>query len=260
MQPRTEDFRGVLHTPQPSTLTQLSKAVKEEKADLGVGTDSDGDRAIFVAADGEVLWGDVTGALFARNELRTYGGGRVITTVNTSSLIQLVCEEQGGKVTVTKVGPPAMAEALRKHADAIFAIEESGKYIWPKILLYGDAALATGKLLQIMKNEQKTLEELQSELPKLHRLKYNVPCAEELKSRAMEAVRLLWKEEKDTEVLTIDGLRVTYTDFSWFLLRASGTEPMLRCYGEGRSIEDARRLLNIATELAHTAIKKASRA
>lgn len=243
--------------PQPSTLAELSAAVKESKADLGVGTDSDGDRALFVAADGQVLWGDVTGALFAREELRKRGEGRVITTVNTSSLIELVCHEHGGKVTVTKVGPPAMVEALREHADAIFAIEESGKYIWPKILLYGDAALAAGKLLQIMKNKRKTLEELQSELPKLHRLKGNVPCADELKSRAMEEAQEMWTEEGAMDVLTIDGLKITYPDFSWFLVRPSGTEPVLRCYGEGRSPEDANRLLGIATELAQKAVTKA---
>ena len=243
--------------PQPSTLAELSAAVKESKADLGVGTDSDGDRAIFVAADGQVLWGDVTGALFAREELRKQGGGRVITTVNTSSLIDLICDEWGGKVTVTKVGPPAMAEALREHADAIFAVEESGKYIWPKILLYGDAALATGQLLQIMKNERKSLEQLQSELPKFHRLKGNVPCADELKSRSMEEAQEMWKEGGAMNVLTIDGFKVTYPDLSWFLVRPSGTEPVLRCYGEGRSSEDAGRLLGIATELAEKSVTRA---
>jgi phosphomannomutase/phosphoglucomutase len=247
--------------PQPSTLSQLSKAVQEGKADLGVGTDSDGDRALFVTESGEVLWGDVTGALFARDELRRGGGGRIITTVNTSSLIQLLCQEYGGKVTVTRVGPPAMVEALRSHDDAIFAVEESGKYIWPKILLYGDAALAAGKLLQIMKRENKTLEELQCDLPRLHRLKGTVPCADELKSKALEAAQEMWKEEEtDAKVLTIDGLRVSYPDFSWFLLRASGTEPVLRCYGEGRSIEDARRLLGVATGLAQRSIEKARQA
>ena len=234
-------------------------AVGENEADLGVGTDSDGDRALFVTDKGEVLWGDVTGALFARDELRKRSGGRIITTVNTSSLIQLLCKEYGGEFTVTKVGPPAMAEGLRDHADAIFAVEESGKYIWPKILLYGDAALATGKLIHIMKSEQKSLEELRSELPKLHRVKDNVPCADELKSEALKHAQHIWEETKNTETLTIDGLKVTYPDYSWFLLRTSGTEPVLRCYGEGWSIEDAKRLLGTATDLAHKAIAKAQK-
>lgn len=244
--------------PQPSTLGQLSSAVKDAKADLGVGTDSDGDRALFVTELGQVLWGDITGALFTKNELKKRrGGGRIITTVNTSSLIQFLAQEYGGDVTVTKVGPPAIAGALREHRDTIFALEESGKYIWPEILLYGDAAIATGRLLQIMKLEQKSLEELQSELPKFHQLKFALPCPDELKWRALDIAMTMWKETKDVRISTVDGLKVTYSDSSWFLLRASGTEPALRCSAESRKSDEVKRLLDVATKLAQNAITKA---
>jgi phosphomannomutase/phosphoglucomutase len=152
-----------------------------------------------------------------------------------------------------------MAESLRNHADAAFAVEESGKYIWPKVLMYGDAALASGKLLRIMKWQKKSLEDLRSTLPQFHLLKQNVPCPDCLKSKAMELVMAGGKDYGNAEVLTIDGLRVTYPDYSWFLVRFSGTEPVLRCYGEGAILDEARRLLNIATELAQTSIARASR-
>jgi phosphomannomutase/phosphoglucomutase len=245
--------------PQPSNLAQLSSVVRETKADIGVGTDSDGDRALFATESGQVLWGDVTAALFARNELTAHKGGRVVTTVNTSSLIRLLCREHNGILTVTKVGPPAMAKALRNHRDAIFAAEESGKYIWPEVLLYGDAALASGKLLRIMEIEHKSLEQLQSDLPRLYQLKRNVPCPDELKSIALECAAAAWRGREDTDVSTIEGLKVTDSNGSWFLLRASGTEPVLRCYAESSNAHQTEQLLDESTELAQNSISEASR-
>lgn len=243
--------------PQPSTLTQLSKAVKHVKADFGVGTDSDGDRALFANARGQVLWADLTSALFAKDQLKKHTGGRVITTINTSSMIKLLCQEYGGSLTVTKVGPPAIAEALRSSHDAIFATEESGKYIWPEIILYGDAAVACGKLLEIMKHESKSLEELQASLPKFHQFKSTTPCADELKAKALKFAIDQWKGREGVEISTVDGLKVVYPDSSWFLLRASGTEPLLRCNAEGVNLNKARKLLERATELALEGIAKA---
>jgi phosphomannomutase/phosphoglucomutase len=242
--------------PQPSTLGQLSSAVKEAKADIGVGTDSDGDRAIFATENGRVLWGDKTCAIFVKNELEKQGRGRIVTTVNTSNLIRHICREYGAPLTVTKVGPPAIAEALRSFDDAIFAAEESGKYIWPQILMYGDAALATGNLLQIMKSEHKSLEELEAELPSFHQFKSTIACPDELKARALQVALQMW-DKKNVEISTVDGLKVDYPNNSSFLLRASGTEPALRCYSESQDEDEARELMNIVSALARDAISKA---
>ena len=242
--------------PQPSTLGQLASAVQSSKADLGVGVDSDGDRALF-ARSGKVLWGDISCGIFVKSELRNHKGGQVITTINTSNVIRLLCEEYGGSLTVTKVGPPAMAEALRNQRSALIATEESGKYIWPQVLMYGDAALATGRLLQIMKREGKSLEELENELPRFHQFKSTISCPEELKSRALEFAVGKWKGAEGVEVSTFDGVKVNYPNHSSFLLRASGTEPTLRCYAESLSLKEANKLLGIVNALAQGSLAKA---
>ena len=241
--------------PQPSTLGQLASAVENAKADLGVGVDSDGDRALF-AKNGNVLWGDITCAIFVKNELRNHHGGHIITTINTSNVIRLLCQEYGGLLTVTKVGPPAMVEALRNNKSALIATEESGKNIWPQVLMYGDAALATGRLVQIMKREEKSLKELEDELPKFHQFKSTISCREVLKSRVLKFAVDAWKDAKDVEVSTIDGLKVNYPNHSSFLLRASGTEPTLRCYAESLNLNEANKLLGIVSALAHDSLAK----
>ena len=243
--------------PQPSTLTQLSRAVIEAKADFGVGTDSDGDRALFATANGRVLWGDLTSALFVRNELVKHGGGTIVTTVNTSNIVKVICRELGGELIVTKVGPPAIAEALRSSKDAIFATEESGKHIWPRIISYGDAALSSGKLLQIMSEYNMSLEKLVETLPEFYQLKSTLECPDSLKAQAMMYVMETWKGDEHTITSTLDGLRVEYPDLTWFLVRASGTEPLLRCSAEGKNMNETRMLLTRATKLTLEAIKRA---
>ena len=148
--------------------------MKETNADLGVGTDSDGDRALFATEQGRVLWADLTGAIFAKNELKRHRGGTVVSTVNTSSIIKLLSQEYGGKLAVTRVGPPAIAEALRSTQNVIFATEESGKHIWPSTHALRGRGRSTGKLLQIMKSEAMTLEQLQGDLPKFHQFKSTI--------------------------------------------------------------------------------------
>ena len=242
--------------PQPSTLTQLSRAVKDSKADLGVGTDSDGDRAIFATADGLVLWGDLTGALFVKDALEKNDGGTIITTVNTSNMVKIICQEVGGRLVTTKVGPPAIAEALRSERGVIFATEESGKHIWPSIIRYGDAALASGKLLMIMKEHQANLQSLVDTLPKFYQMKSSLECPDEFKTEAMRYIIENWKENELSHSSTLDGLKVEYPDLTWFLVRASWTEPLLRCSAEGRSVNEVSTLLDRATKLAVAALGK----
>ena len=243
--------------PEPATLKKLAQSVEENNADFGVGTDSDGDRAIFVTESGVALWGDLTSAVFAKNESELHSGGTIITTINTSSIVKMVCEQSGTRLVVTKVGPPAMAEALRTVRDVIFATEESGKHIWPDIILYGDAALASGKLLQIMNNRSKSLAELVEVLPKLHQQKSVIECPDNLKLNVMRLILEEWKGDAETHVSTLDGLKFEYPDLTWFLVRASGTEPLLRCSAEGKSKDEARMLLERAEALARKAINKA---
>jgi len=108
-----------------------------------------------------------------------------------------------------------------------------------------------------MKQGHRSLEELQAELPKFHRFKTAIPCTDELKERVLRFALEEWKEAKDVDISTVDGVKVTYPNTSWFLVRASGTEPALRCYSESRNLEEAHKLLGIVTELARKALVKA---
>jgi len=236
--------------PRPEVLGPLCRAVKERSADLGVATDGDGDRAIFVTEKGKVLYGDVTGSLFARELLSHHKGSSIVAPINSSNLIADVCRSRGRLIT-TRVGPPAIIDALRKNKNAIFGFEETGKYIWPSTLLYGDCALSTIRMLALLDSQGTSMSELQHQLPRYKMIKRAFRCSEQMKLPLLLRVYELVKAEGET--ITIDGVKVVYPDRSWILFRPSGTEPFFRCYVEAKNTNDLTRLARYAFTILRSA-------
>jgi len=235
--------------PRPEVLGELAREVNEHEADIGSATDADVDRAIFVDGEGNVLWGDISGCIFVRDVLKKHGGGVIAAPVNTSQLIEWICNAHNGKITYTKVGPSHIVSGL-KTVKALFGVEETGKNIWPEAILYGDWALATLKMLEIMAKEQKSLSELAQEFPRFHMRKETFCCPETLKNAVMMNALEEWKKrEEEAEVVTIDGAKIIYPDGSWVLLRSSGTEPVFRVYAESQDITRVQELAKVGSEL-----------
>jgi len=235
--------------PRPEVLSELAREVNESGADIGSATDADGDRAIFADGGGNVLWGDISGGVFVRDILMKRGGGVVVAPINTSQLIECVCNSYNGRIFYTKVGPPHIVHGIKKEK-AIFGFEETGKNIWPEAMLYGDWILTTLKMLEIMAKKQKSLSELVKEFPKFHMKKEAFYCPETLKSRVMSNVLKEWKKRGEVaKVVTLDGIKNIYPDGSWILFRPSGTEPVFRMYAESQDPIIVQKLAKVGSEL-----------
>ncbi len=245
------DFPNRPPEPDQKSLGLLGRIVREESAIFGLSLDGDGDRAIFVDERGEVVPPDRLGILFALEEARSRGIRKVACPVNTTGAVEIL-REYGIEITYTKVGPPAMASAiLRKGAG--FAFEESGKYIWPGNILYGDPVYATAKLLRIL--DGRSLSESLSWIPKRYTRKGAIPCPDHLKGRLLSEVEALVEPLGD--MIKIDGVKVVLDDGSWMLLRPSGTEPVFRYHVDaptkGRTLELERKALSMIRSAGKTA-------
>jgi phosphomannomutase len=250
-------FPNRLPYPRKETLKSLSETTKQCKADFGIGTDGDGDRAIFVDDMGRVLMGDISGALFADRELSTHSGS-VVAPINSSNLITDVCERHGSRLIITKVGPPAIISSIRKNADVVFGLEETGKYIWPETLLYGDCVYSTFKMCELLASACSSLSCLVDKLPKYRLEKRMLRYRGCSKERILEEIhhRCL-REFGHEKVTTLDGVRVEFNDKSWMLLRPSGTEPFVRCYAESTTRKKARELAHLGMRILRESISAA---
>ena len=218
-------FPGRPSEPKPENCESLATLVGETDADLGIAHDGDADRTRAVAGDGTYLSGDVTLALFARAAASE--GDRVAAPVDTSLAVDDHLAEAGVSVTRTKVGDVYVAERVTEDG-VVFGGEPSGAWIWPDATLCPDGPLAACKLAALA--SERPLAERAAEVETYPIRRDSVETDE--KRAVMERVAERVTAAYD-DVSTLDGVRVDLGD-GWFLLRASGTQPLVRITAEAR--------------------------
>jgi phosphoglucosamine mutase len=215
--------------PTASNCASLCAHVEATGADLGVAHDGDADRLMAVDETGTFLAGDTLLALFGR--LSASDGDTVVAPLNTSLAVEDTLETVGATLERTPVGDVYVAERAVK-TDAVFGGEPSGAWIWPEETLCPDGPLAAVRLARLVEDGGPLSEQVAS-LPSYPLRRDAVETDE--KERVMEAVRETVRAEYD-DVSTMDGVRVDVGD-GWFLVRPSGTQPLVRVTAEARDEE-----------------------
>ncbi|MBN1245400.1 phosphoglucosamine mutase [Candidatus Bathyarchaeota archaeon] len=225
--------------PTAESLKDLAQVVKGVGADVGVAFDGDGDRVAFIDEDGSFVDFDRSLAAYAAYSLKRAGGGTVVTNVEASMCVETMAETVGGKVVRTKVGDVYISEAIKRYA-AVFGGEPCGAWVHPRFHYCPDGPLSAVLLLKALEEEGKSLREFIADVPEYVTLRENVACSNNLKHNAVasieKAVRSAFPEY--TNFSTVDGVRLALKT-GWLLIRASGTEPLIRLTIEGESLKAA---------------------
>ncbi len=229
-------FPGRLPEPTEENIGSLIMAVKQHGSEIGIAHDGDADRASFVDEKGEFITGDNSLALFAIDAVKKNNGGKVVIPVNTSMTVIDVVEANGGEAVITPVGSPLIARKMIEIG-AVLGGEGNGGVIFPEHQFCRDGMMTAVKMVEII-SSQGSVSNLIAELPEYHlkRDKLTIPSA--LKDSIMKKV----KENAQGEILDIDGIKMVHEDH-WILVRASGTEPILRVTVETRSHGQCEKLL-----------------
>lgn len=229
--------------PNAESLSSLSKVVKILEADVGLAYDGDGDRVAFVDSEGSLVDFDRVLAAYAAHVTKKKGGGTVVTNVEASMCIEKMVNTYGGKVVRTKVGDVYVSEAMKKHG-AIFGGEPCGAWVHPQFHYCPDGILSSALLLKALDHEDESLAELVAEAPQYPTLRENVTCGNELKYKIVEEVGKDLKSifPRYKELSTVDGVRLSLEN-GWVLVRASGTEPVVRLTVEGESLKAAKEIM-----------------
>ncbi|MGC9010063.1 MAG: phosphoglucosamine mutase [Sulfolobales archaeon] len=230
------------YEPTPDTITDLRAFVKELKADLGVAHDGDADRAMFVDEEGEAYWGDRDAVLLAKHiyfNRRSKMPKRVVTAVSSSTLVEEMLKPYGIEVVWTKVGSIVIARELIRIGGGLCGFEENTGFIYPEHQYVRDGGMKTALILEYLAYEKRSLRELMSELPKLHVIKTKRPTNPEKTRRVLDELKKIYSNER---LITVDGVKVIGEDY-WFLVRPSGTEPILRIMIEAKTRDKAEEVL-----------------
>ena len=214
-----------VHQPDPlnfDNLKDLQKKVLEEKADLGLAPDGDGDRLYFVDEKGQIIPATIITALVARELLKEKPGSTILVDIRYILGTKKIVEEFGGKTVVTRVGHAFITQELGNE-NGIFAGESSGHFYYQA---NGNAESQLNTLLCVLKvltDEDKPMSEIAAELKRSHESgEFNFEV-----TNSQEILDALKEKYNDGELVTLDGVSINYPTWR-FNVRVSNTEPLIR--------------------------------
>jgi phosphoglucosamine mutase len=224
-------------------VERLRDKVVAERADLAVALDGDADRALFLDARGQVVDGDATLWVMAKNfQARgELAGAPVVATVMSNIGLELALKSCGIEMLRADVGDKYVLEELLRTGAALGG-EQSGHIIFPRVSLAGDGMTTTLFLLRAMREAGASLEQLGAGFTRYPQVLVNVRVGEK---RPFQDVPEIAAEARLTEAALAGEGRL--------LLRYSGTEPLARVMIEGRRQDEIERLAkNLATVIERT--------
>ncbi len=230
-------FPGRKPEPNQENLKDLIETVKAIGADLGIAHDGDADRAVAVDKNGMIPL-DKQLAL-AVDYYLSHQKGEIVTTVDASMLIEETAKKHHAKVLRVKVGDVAVAEGIER-TNAIFGGEPCGAWIHPKISLCPDGPL-TAAVIAALASEG-NLQEMLAKIKTYPVERETIGCKEKDKERIVTEMGRKLKKLKPKKTSKIDGIRAEWKD-SWVLIRASGTEPIIRITAEGKDKKELKELV-----------------
>jgi len=251
-------FPGIHPEPIAINLTKLSTKVKEQKADVGLATDGDGDRIGIVDEKGQFLTQLQVFALLCLYLLEVRGErGAIVKTITATSMLYRLGEIFNLPVYETPVGFKYVAEKMMAE-NALIGGEESGGYGFRSHAPERDGILAGLYFLDFMLKTGKTPSQLLDYLfskvgPHYYERRDFTFPENERKAITKRISANLPQSVDGVKVVKsdkTDGFRFILADTSWLLIRFSGTEPVLRIYAESDSPARVERLLELGRELA----------
>lgn len=246
------------HPADPSkhtTLAELQKKVAQEKADLGLAFDGDGDRVGVVDEKGSIVTSDQVLLLLARDHLIRHPGAPIIFTVSNSGVLETEIQRWGGRPIMCKVGHSFVEHAMREHGAKLGGEQSGHFFVEEDYYGFDDALVAALRLVSIVnagkKPAPKKLSTLIAEFPKVFQMPEVRPhCADDAKAGVVARITAHFK--KDHPVNDLDGARVDFGDGAWAGIRFSNTSPCLSICIEARSSEKLAEVEKVVLEHLRT--------
>lgn len=235
---------------KPANVADLKARVLAEGADLGFAFDGDADRCFVVDERGEAVTPSQVTALIAVRELARNPGAPVVYNLITSHAVPELVAQAGGIPVRSRVGH-SFVKALMAERGAVFGGEHSGHYYFRDFWFADTGMLAALHVLAALGGQDRPLSELMAGYTRYAASgEINIEVGDP--AAALDAVTAAYSEGR-AELDRLDGLTVRLETGSWFNVRASNTEPVLRLNVEGPDADGVRRLRDEVLDLVRAA-------
>ena len=252
------DYTFPKYNPNPEDLKMLraiSQCVKDNNADIGFGFDGDGDRVGVIDNNGNEIFSDKVGLLIARNLSKEYKGSKFIVDVKSTGLFEKdrILLENKCQTTYWKTGHSHIKRKVN-HDKALAGFEKSGHFFFNYPLGYGydDGINSAIQVCKLLDNQNIKMNEIINELPITYQTPTMAPfCKDEEKYQVVEELVKQVEQIKNNkiqidnqfikEILTVNGIRFSFEDGSWGLIRASSNKPSLVVVTESPTSEERKK-------------------
>ena len=252
------DWTFPKYNPNPEDLEMLheiSKAVKDNNADIGFGFDGDGDRVGVIDNKGNEIFSDKIGLLIARNLSSKHKNSKFVVDVKSTGLYSKdkVLLENNCETIYWKTGHSHIKRKVNVEK-ALAGFEKSGHFFFNQPLGYGydDGINSAIQVCHLLDNQNRKMNEIINDLPNTFQTPTMAPfCKDEEKYQVVEDLVKKVTEIKNknikidnqeiSEILTVNGIRFTFDDGSWGLIRASSNKPSLVIVTESPTSDDRKK-------------------
>jgi phosphomannomutase len=231
---------------KPENLSDLQRALRQERCDLGIAFDGDADRAIFVDDRAQVVGADMITALLAGPMLERFPGAPIVYDIRSSRATKEAIEAAGGTAVRERVGHSFMKATMRRIGSP-FGGELAGHFYYRENYFADSSLITVIEVLNVLRRHGRTLSELLDPFRRYARtgeINFHVEDKDAM-------IRRLAQIFADGAINYLDGITVDYPDW-WFNVRPSNTEPLLRLVMEAKTQaqlnEAKQRLLGILGE------------
>ena len=249
------DWTFPKYNPNPEDLEMLheiAKAVKKNNADIGFGFDGDGDRVGVIDNKGNEIFSDKIGLLIARNLSKKYKNSKFVVDVKSTGLYSndSILNENQCETIYWKTGHSHIKRKVNNEK-ALAGFEKSGHFFFNQPLGYGydDGINSAIQVCHLLDNQNKKMNEIINELPKTFQSPTMAPyCKDEEKYKVVDDLikevekikkeKIKIDEQEIKEILTVNGVRFSFDDGSWGLIRASSNKPSLVVVTESPTSEE----------------------
>ncbi|MDR2292267.1 MAG: phosphoglucosamine mutase [Prevotellaceae bacterium] len=225
--------------PLPENLTEISKKVIEEKADLGIVVDPDVDRLALICENGKMFGEEYTLVSIA-DYILSKTQGNAVSNLSSSQALRDIVEKHGGQYFSSAVGEVNVV-AKMKEVNAVIGGEGNGGVIFPEFHYGRDALIGIALFLTNLANKKIKASELRATYPDYFMSKNKIELTPDIDiDKIFEQIKQKYSSQRITN---IDGIKIDFDNKKmWVLLRKSNTEPIIRIYSEAGDAATADKL------------------